>query len=284
MRRITAVRCIVRFPDVFRFLEANEINLGTISRVAKILTAQNCSIILERIRKKSLREVEAIAAEYDVAVAFPGDRVRTVVARVPVTAQLGHNHLRYDGEKSSSVGESTANRPSEDSPATGAGQGGLQLERRKRVEFTAHDELMAKLDRIRSLASHRLPANATLEQLIDFMADYVIGREDPVKRHERREKRKAAASAEQGPACASHDPRHVPAGVRDQVFVRDTGRCTFVGANGQRCGSARHVQIDHVEPVARGGSATIDNLRLLCAQHNRLEAERIMGRKGVPGT
>jgi 5-methylcytosine-specific restriction endonuclease McrA len=38
------------------------------------------------------------------------------------------------------------------------------------------------------------------------------------------------------------------------------------------------LQIDHVKPAARGGANTIDNLRLLCAYHNRLEAERLMGR------
>jgi 5-methylcytosine-specific restriction endonuclease McrA len=37
------------------------------------------------------------------------------------------------------------------------------------------------------------------------------------------------------------------------------------------------LQIDHIQPVARGGANTIDNLRVLCAYHNRLEAERLMG-------
>jgi hypothetical protein len=32
-----------------------------------------------------------------------------------------------------------------------------------------------------------------------------------------------------------------------------------------------------VTPFARGGPSTPSNLRLLCAQHNRLEAERIYG-------
>jgi 5-methylcytosine-specific restriction endonuclease McrA len=281
MRRITAARCIVKFPDVFPLLEASEINLGTISRVSKILTAENCSTILQRIRKRSLREVEAIAAEYEPVEAFPRDRVRTVVVRVPVPPipAVGQNHLRYDGEKSSSVEQSTANRYSEESPATVVVQSGLQLERRKRVEFIAHDELMAKLDRIRSLASHRLPTNASLEQLIDFMAEYVLQREDPEARQERRVMR-AARQAVARPS-ASSNPRQIPARVRDQVFMRDK-RCTYVSPNGKRCGSTHVLQIDHIKPVARGGASTVDNLRLLCAFHNRLEAERLMGCPAPP--
>ena len=279
MRRISAARCIVQFPDVFPLLQTNELNLSTISRVSKILTAENCATVLARIRGKSLREVEAIAAEHDPAAAFPRDRVRTVVARVPVTSQLGQNHLRYDGEKSSSGEQSTSNRHSEESPATVAVQRGLQLERRKRVEFTAHDELMAKLDRIRSLASHRLPANATLEQLIDFMADYVLQREAPEARQERRATRPARQGAAK--SSASSNPRQIPTRVRDQVFMRDK-RCTYVSPTGKRCGSTHVLQIDHIKPVARGGASTVDNLRLLCAFHNRLEAERLMGCSAPP--
>lgn len=43
------------------------------------------------------------------------------------------------------------------------------------------------------------------------------------------------------------------------------------------CGSTEGLQVDHIVPVARGGRGTIGNLRLLCAYHNRLEAERLLG-------
>jgi hypothetical protein len=71
--------------------------------------------------------------------------------------------------------------------------------------------------------------------------------------------------------------RHIPLAVRDRVFSRDGGRCTYVSAGGKRCNSKRNLQIDHVEPRSRGGSNDPSNLRLLCAHHNRLEAERILG-------
>jgi 5-methylcytosine-specific restriction endonuclease McrA len=159
--------------------------------------------------------------------------------------------------------------------------GATQLERRARVEFTAREIVMSKLERVRSIASHRLPANAPLERVIEFLADYFTEREDPAKRHERREVRKGASHQP-----ASHgeqrNPTYIPAPVRDQIFVRDKNQCTYLGPNGRRCGSTYVLQIDHITPVARGGASSIHNLRLLCAHHNRLEAERLMGRAGPP--
>lgn len=154
----------------------------------------------------------------------------------------------------------------------------VRFERLVRVEFTSNEKLMAKLERVRSLASHRLPGNATLEELIDFMAEYLITREDPIKRHERRELRGVKEDKKETQAISAN-PRHIPANVRDEVFVRDN-QCTYVSPEGKRCDSTHVLQIDHIKPVARGGASTIDNLRVLCAYHNRLESERLMGKRG----
>jgi 5-methylcytosine-specific restriction endonuclease McrA len=66
------------------------------------------------------------------------------------------------------------------------------------------------------------------------------------------------------------------------VFVRDGFRCSYVGPDGRRCTATVALQVDHVLPIARGGASTRDNLRILCAEHNRLEAERMMGSYAPP--
>jgi hypothetical protein len=71
--------------------------------------------------------------------------------------------------------------------------------------------------------------------------------------------------------------RHVPAHVRRVVWERDRGQCTFVGDTGHRCGARTWLEFDHVEPVARGGRATIETIRLRCRAHNQYEAERVFG-------
>ena len=58
-------------------------------------------------------------------------------------------------------------------------------------------------------------------------------------------------------------------------------RCAFVSAGGHRCGKTGRLEIDHVTPVARGGSNAPDNLRVLCRAHNQYEAERVLGREHV---
>ena len=46
---------------------------------------------------------------------------------------------------------------------------------------------------------------------------------------------------------------------------------------GKRCASRRQLEYDHVIPVARGGRATVDNIRQRCRVHNQFEAERTFG-------
>ena len=69
--------------------------------------------------------------------------------------------------------------------------------------------------------------------------------------------------------------RHIPAAVRRAVWRRDGGACCYQDPlTGVTCGSTHLLQIDHIVPVAQGGSDDIANLRLLCAVHNRLRDPR----------
>jgi hypothetical protein len=63
------------------------------------------------------------------------------------------------------------------------------MDARFRVQFVASPAFMERLTRVRAIASHRLPANASLEQVFVLALEYFIEREDPAKRHERRERR-----------------------------------------------------------------------------------------------
>jgi hypothetical protein len=86
-----------------------------------------------------------------------------------------------------------------------------------------------------------------------------------------------AASSGDGPVRP--DPRAVPMAVREAVWERDGGRCAWVSPEGKRCGSTWKLQLGHVRPVALGGRATLQDLRLECASHNQYEAIRVFGRR-----
>ena len=93
------------------------------------------------------------------------------------------------------------------------------------------------------------------------------------------ERRKFAATSRphQAPGRASGDPRHIPAALKRAVWERDLGRCTFVSERGERCPAHSRLEFDHADPVARGGRATVENLRLRCRAHNQFAAERMFG-------
>jgi 5-methylcytosine-specific restriction endonuclease McrA len=73
------------------------------------------------------------------------------------------------------------------------------------------------------------------------------------------------------------NPRHIPAHVKREVWTRDGGQCTFVSSSGHRCEARRHLEFEHELEVARGGQATVTNIRLRSRAHNQLAAEQTYG-------
>jgi 5-methylcytosine-specific restriction endonuclease McrA len=97
------------------------------------------------------------------------------------------------------------------------------------------------------------------------------------------EKRRYAQAAKPRPGRRTKCARHIPARVKREVWKRDQGRCTFVSDSGRRCESRTRLEFDHVTPVARGGEATVVNLRLRCRPHNQFTAERVFGERFMNG-
>ena len=122
---------------------------------------------------------------------------------------------------------------------------------------------------------------AILEAGLDLLIERAATRRGLVKRP--RAQRNAPAPRPAFPEAAEpaeaevQRPRHIPAAVRREVWLRDGGRCQFRLANGEPCGSTHRLQFDHLHPVALGGESTVANLRLACAAHNLLAARRVFG-------
>ena len=54
-------------------------------------------------------------------------------------------------------------------------------------------------------------------------------------------------------------------------------QCTYRGDTGTRCEERGHLEFHHEHAFARGGDASVSNIRLLCRTHNALLAERDYG-------
>ena len=69
--------------------------------------------------------------------------------------------------------------------------------------------------------------------------------------------------------------RYIPSMVRHCVWIRDQGKCTYIcPKTKRRCSSNHLLQIDHIKPFSLGGTNEVDNLRLLCANHNQFMFSR----------
>jgi 5-methylcytosine-specific restriction endonuclease McrA len=111
--------------------------------------------------------------------------------------------------------------------------------------------------------------------VLDRVLDVFIAQAEKRKWAATDRPRRPRASA---PVAAAKGARTIPARVKRDVWQRDGARCAFVSAQGRRCASRTRLEFDHVDPVARGGTARLDRVRLLCRAHNQSEAERVFGR------
>jgi len=160
------------------------------------------------------------------------------------------------------------------------------LKKKYKLEFAVEPECMKKIDEAKALLSRKYPEGVPLGTLLAEALDAYLDQHSPERKRRRREKRRVKRETKKDPHAdrgknrinQSNRSRHIPKAIQDEVFARDKGRCTYVGRDGKRCGSTWNLHIDHIQPYARGGNHSIDNLRLRCAAHNQLEAEKTFGK------
>ena len=122
--------------------------------------------------------------------------------------------------------------------------------------------LVERLERTK-FAATRQRVGAQGDQRMEPAAggSHPAGRARPTAdRHRRRQAAMGAPGATRRATCSR---RAIPAAVRRAVWMRDEGRCAFRGAGG-RCRETGRLEFHHRIPVADGGTATVDNVELLC--------------------
>jgi hypothetical protein len=142
------------------------------------------------------------------------------------------------------------------------------------VRFVLDREVKKKLEEVRALIG---PKGATMSfpELLDFMANMSV---QTLKA--KRFGKKISQTPTQitpAPEPRSHNPRYVSKKTAHLVWQRDGLKCT-------KCGGTRNLNIDHIQPVARGGQSNIDNLRVLCFSCNQREAIKEFGVERVGRT
>jgi hypothetical protein len=142
---------------------------------------------------------------------------------------------------------------------------------RYRVQVTIGSDTLEKLRLAKDLLRHAVPSGD--EAVIFDRALTALLADIAQKKFAAAEKPRASGT----PAAGS---RHIPADVKRRVWMRDLGRCAFVGTGGKRCDERGFLEFHHVTPFALGGVASFDNIQLRCRRHNAYEARLYFGAGG----
>ncbi|MGH2396429.1 MAG: HNH endonuclease [bacterium] len=269
-RRIEAARTVHRFPVILEMLEQGSVNLTTVILLGAHLTQENHRKVLEEARHKSKRQVEELCAKLHPQPAIPScirklpTATTSVASRTRDEAAVSHQFIGGRQPTESVALPSPAFVQPQPRPAVVVP---LAPERYK-VQFTASAETYEKLRRAQNLLRHEIP-NGDPAAIFDRALTVLL--QDLAK-----SKFAAADRPRKGGGYASGS-RHIPAEVKRAVWLRDGGRCTFVGLNGRRCTEEGFLEFHHVTPYAAGGPATGDNIQLRCRAHNEYEAELDFG-------
>ena len=298
--RIEAARAALRFPGILERLADGALNLTTMTLLARHLTAENHLELLESARGRSKSEVKKIVARLapkpDVATSVrkvPAPRsapspiggpspVASPPARptmAPTDAPLGSNtpDASVLGRPARAAVANATATPADPStsvaiPTTAtiaraesrrAAVDALSPDRYK-LQLTIDGDTLEMLRLAQDMSRHTNPSGDESQILKSALA-LLVG-------HLAKTKFAATDDPRQARGVAP-DSRHVPAAVKRTVWVRDRGRCAFVGDNEHRCEERGFLEFHHVRPYAEGGPPTVENIALRCRIHNRYEWE-----------
>jgi hypothetical protein len=133
-----------------------------------------------------------------------------------------------------------------------------------RLSVIISENCRSNIERSREILSHVIP-DGCLSEIVDFVFNFHVGESDPLQKLTHRFSK-----------LKKH--RVITPLLRAKVLQRAGGRCEFIAEEtGIRCESRTRVQVDHIKPLALGGTNDLENLRALCQAHNLHEAERILG-------
>jgi 5-methylcytosine-specific restriction endonuclease McrA len=280
-KRIQAARAARKFPGILDRLEDGRLHLTAVVTLAPHLTRENADELLEAGSLKTKSELEHV-----LAARFPKDDVPTVVQVAPAPRAVEcsapddspEQGGLLAGEAATSHTHELVPEPVVPSPDQKCATSAVPLPQtpprlaplapeRYALQVTLAKATHDKLRRAQALLAHTVPSG-DIAEVLDRALDALI---------ERVEKRRHASTSKPGTMRGSKNPRYIPADVRRAVLERDGGQCTFTSATGKRCAETRFLEHDHVQPVARGGQATVENTRLRCRTHNQYEADRTFG-------
>ena len=285
-RRIAAARAIRKFPDLYALLVDQRISLATLSLVASNLTPKNKSELLANVVDKSKREVECYLASIS-------DKPTKMVERIkPVTVNKPEPKITYPNVTTTTATVNACSHQQSNSTNTVNCEKNEEYEveeLRFELRFSISDDLMEQFKESLQLLSGKYPKGATIEDAFAEFVKLFLDKNSPKRREERRQaSKKSNPCVESAPEAGGKSmtgenkkpTRYISLEKRDQVWLRDEGRCTYIN-NDKRCTCTHDLEIDHIEPFAIFKNNDISNLRLRCRAHNLYSAKKFFGKSVI---
>jgi 5-methylcytosine-specific restriction endonuclease McrA len=278
--RLTAARIARRFPAIFAMIERRAIHLTAVCLLRDFLTPENHLELLTEASHRTKFQVQELLARR-----FPRPDVVSRIRKLP-TPIASASTLSVEGTRPAEMLPSTSTTsttPPSTVPRVHAvpiapAQASVEptSEARYRIQLNASSALKEKLELFKALVSHSVPSGdiaAVLERALDLALEQA-----QKQRFAKTERPRSLRTRTTKHTSLNREYReHIPNAVQREVAARDGLRCSYVSDSGCRCSARAFLQIHHEHPWSRGGAATTENLRLLCASHNRLLAERDFG-------
>lgn len=317
--RIDAARACRRFPAILDLLYSGDVSLTAVRRLQPHLTTENHQAVLARARHGRRKQIDSLIAELAPRPDVQSSVRKLPVpkgAALPSAADLSPSPVApLPSPTASDPGllsphPATPLVPTSGTPVAAdvfraAARPIVQAlaANRYRLQFTIDEETHEDLRCVQALLRREIPngdPGMIFKQALRLLREKVESVKLGVTSRPRR--RRATEEARTAPPIRSgtdnvepgHPPsrggkakesgrtsRHVPAHVKRQVWQRDAGQCAFVASTGHRCSERVFLEFHHVQPYAKGGPASVENISLRCRRHNHYEGELVFGPQGT---
>ena len=258
-KRIHATRVARQYPVIFEMIADGKLHLSAVVMLARYLNPTNADELLAATTFKTREEIERILAER-----FPRlDQPMLAPVSEPDAVDDGDGGEILDALHKVRAPGRVQNETVVAAPASAS-----SVPARSPWPITVDPIDHEKLRYAQSLLRHQIPSG-DMTKVLSRLIELGLAQLE--------KQRTGAGRKPRVPLCTSSNPRYIPNAVKQTVWERDGGQCTFTSESGHRCPAREFIEHDHAMPVARGGMATVENLRLRCRAHNQYEAERTFG-------
>jgi len=292
--RLRVARVLRAFPALLKLYEDGETEISHLSMLLNTLTPANESIIIDGIRGKTKREVESflsrVSAKGHVS-ADQGvteitlrltddqrknfDRAREVLAhsgQVPTQIETLLKGVElimkaYDPMQKAERSAARAKKKQQDQTET-------------KSDANVQDDSEMNTNTNTNMKPHQNPFIRAVEvEALENTANHkqTLNLHPMACSHKIESESAAQESNTQQSISKTYIRKPIPASVRHRVWLRDGGTCTFTRSDGNRCDEQWMLELDHIQMVCRGGTNDVENLRLRCRYHNRMQAVQELG-------